>query len=129
MAFDFSKLKRPNKEEMEAADQERRNGEIKEDHEKRLSYCKYEIRVALTYDTEIYFTATGSQRATFRGRDTNGREIRAIWYAPDHLTRDETDALVRPMLEGANIVLKGYWKCETSGAFTFKAQFVELAAS
>ncbi len=128
---DFSKLKRPNRAEMEAPGLQRREREIQQDHDKRLSYCKHEILVVLTYEAEVRFTTTGAQRASFHGTDSDGREVRAIWFAPDHLNRDEIDALAERMTEGAQLILKGYWARETYGdrPFTFKAQFVELSSS
>lgn len=129
MAFDFSKLKSPNQAEMQAAEQRRREREIKDDHDKRLSFCKHEIRIVLAYDAEIRFTTTLSRIASFRGTDPSGRTVRAIFYTPDHLSRDETDSIVSPMHEGVTLILKGYWKRENSDHFTFKAQFVEIAPS
>jgi hypothetical protein len=129
MAIDFSTLDDITEEELEAIEKRRLAKEIREDHDKRLSYCKHGIRIILTEDAEISLTTTGSRLAILRGTDSNRRPVRAIYYTPDHLWLGDADTIVRPMLEDVTLDLKGYWAREKYGdrPFTFKAQFVEIA--
>lgn len=51
-------------------------------------------------------------------------------HAPDHMSRDEFDAIVARYVIGATLGLRGYWKPfngNSGTSFTFVAQFVKIA--
>lgn len=128
--FDFTKLRRPNAAEQREQEQRRRADAIAADHTRRLLRSRDALRVALTDHLEARFTIAGDRAVHFYGDQPNGREARAVWYAPDHMSRDEFDAIVAGYAIGATLDLRGYWKPfngNSGTSFTFVAQFVKAA--
>lgn len=128
--FDFSKLRRPSATEQREQEQRRRADAIAADHTRRLLRSRDALRVTLTDHPDARFTIAGDRAVHLYGDQPNGREARAVWYAPDHMSRDEFDAIVARYAIGATLDLRGYWKPFTGNSgtsFTFVAQFVKAA--
>jgi hypothetical protein len=128
--FDFSKLRRPSAAEQREQEQRRRAAAIEDDHTRRLLRSRDALRITLTDHPDARFTVSGACALHLYGDRPNGREVRAVWYAPDHMSRDEFDAIVARYAIGATLDLRGYWKAfegNSGTSFTFIAQFVKVA--
>lgn len=126
--LDFSKLLRPQSaaERLEQ-EQRRREREIADDHARRLLRSRKTVVITLTHEPESRFVLSGASVLHLHGDQPNGHETSAVWYAPDHMTRAEFDAIVARYIVGTTLELRGYWKSfegKSGTSFTFIAQFV-----
>jgi hypothetical protein len=128
--FDFSKLRVLTAEELKEEDERRRSQAIAEDRTKRRERSRGNVSITLTCDAECRSTMHGTKLIDFHGTEPNGKPVRAIWYAPDHMGQEEFTGLYNRCLEGSVLRLDGYWKPfkNSSGQtrFTFIAQFIEF---
>jgi hypothetical protein len=128
--IDFSKLKVPTAEELKEMHERRRKNAIAEDMTKRREHSRKSLTITLDCGAECRFTMQGSQLIAFHGTQADGKPVRAIWYAPDHMDRKELSELYNRCLEGSVLRLDGYWKPFKNGAgetrFTFIAQFIQF---
>ncbi|WP_159732532.1 hypothetical protein [Methylosinus sp. Ce-a6] len=108
--FDFTKLRRPNAAELREQEQRRRADAIAADHTRRLLRSRDTLVVTLTDHHKEHVTIPGARAVHFYGDKADGRAVHAVWYAPDHLSRDEFDAIVAGYAIGATLDLRGYWK-------------------
>jgi len=128
--IDFTKLRRPTAAERREEAQRRRADAIADDHTRRLLRSRDALRITLTDHPDARFTIAGDRAVHFYGDQPNGREARAVWYAPEHMSRDEFDTIVAGYAIGATLDLRGYWKPfngNSGTSFTFVAQFVKAA--
>lgn len=125
--FDFTKLSRPRSAAERLEDEKRRHeAAVADDHARRTLRSRSTVVITLTDEPETRFTMTGEGALHLRGRRSNGRQTRAVWYAPDHKGRDEFDAVVAALAMGTTLELRGYWKPyegKSGTHFTFMAQF------
>jgi hypothetical protein len=129
--LDFSKLCRPTALERLEDDQRRRDAAIADDHARRVLRARKTVIITLTHDPEARFAISGASVLHLFGEQTNGREARAAWYAPDHMTREDFDAIAARYAIGSTLELRGYWKpfeAKSGTRFTFIAQFVTEVA-
>lgn len=131
MAFDFSKLRSAKDitpEERAAEEAQRRQRDIEADEARRRKWSSKTIEITLDEAPETRFTLGGEKTLLLRGVDDTGRAVRAQWYAPDHMERDDFDAFALSLDSGQRHRLEGYWKPyegrEGKKFFTFMAQFV-----
>jgi hypothetical protein len=128
--FDFSKLRRPTAAEQHEQEQRRRAAAIADDHTRRLVRSRDTLLVTLTDHPETRFTVSGDSSLHLYGEKPDGRDVQAVWHAPEFLTRAEFDAIVARYAIGATLALRGYWKpfnCNSGTSFTFIAQFMSVA--
>ena len=86
------------------------------------------LLVTLTDHPEARFTVSGDSSLHLYGDKPIGRDVHAVWYALDHMSRDEFDAIVARYAIGGTLELRGYWKPfkgNSRTSFTFVAQFVK----
>jgi hypothetical protein len=128
--IDFTKLKVPTAEELKEMDERRRQAAIAEDMERRRERSRKSVTITLGCDAECRSTMQGTKLIDFRGKQADGKPLRAVWYAPDHMDHEEFSELYNRCLEGCILRLDGYWKPfkNNSGQtrFTFIAQFIEF---
>jgi hypothetical protein len=130
--LDFSKLRVPTKAERDADDRRRQAQAIADDTARRQIRATKSVEMTLNSDAECRFTTSGERVVHLRGVQHNGRIVRAQWFAPHHLGREEYRAIFNALLQGVSVKLDGYWK-PFAGAggtnFTFMAQFFEINPS
>jgi hypothetical protein len=130
--IDFSKLERPSSEKRERNEKARRDREITEDLARRTERARKVITITCTEDADQYFTRSGSCYLSIHGIQPDGRPISASWYAPDHSTDEDINSTLAPLVRGATVELRGYWKPhknrDDKTCFTFMAQFIQTIA-
>jgi hypothetical protein len=129
--IDFTKLTVPTAEELKEMEERRRERTIAEDMGRRRERSRKSVIITLECDAECRFTMQGSQLIALHGTQTDRKPVHAVWYAPDHMDREEFTKLYnRCLLEGCVLGLDGYWKPFKSSAgetrFTFIAQFIQF---
>jgi hypothetical protein len=130
--IDFRKLEPPTAAELKTTEQRRRTQEIEADTDRRTERSSRRITVILSHDADHRFTMSGTRAIHLHAVQEDGRSVRAIWYAPDHATDDQIQAVYAPLTEGTRLRLDGYWKPhknrEDKTCFTFMAQFIQPLA-
>jgi hypothetical protein len=128
--IDFSKLSRPTTAAERQRDEEQRIArQIEEDLKRRREWSRKSVTVILALDAEFRHTLSGDQCLHLRGAQVDGKTIAATWYAPEHFTRRQVDAIFDQLTEGVSLRLDGYWSAATFNGkkrFTFVAQFIRL---
>jgi hypothetical protein len=128
--FDFIKLRRPNAAEQLEQERRCRAAAIADDHTRCLLRSRDTLLVTLTDHPEARFTVSGDSSLHLYGDKPIGRDVHAVWHAPEFLTRAEFDGIVTRYAIGATLALRGYWtpfECNSGTSFTFIAQFVNAA--
>lgn len=126
--LDFTKLRAERNED----DRRRQAQAIADDTARRQIKARTSVSITLGYDAEGRFTMSGERVIHLSGAERNGRIVRAQWFAPDHLNKEDYRAIFNTLLEGVTVKLDGYWKPFTTAAgtsFTFMAQFIEVNPS
>jgi hypothetical protein len=128
--IDFSKLSRPRSAAERARDDEiRRAQNIVNDLKRREERWKIRINLKLTDAAEVRHTMSGDRVLHLRGDGHRGRPAAACWFAPDYLEAGAVNALLEQLVEGAAVLLHGYWTArEFAGVkrFEFVAQFIQI---
>lgn len=127
---DFSKFRVRTAEEMRAEDEKRHARAVDEDLARRRERSRRSVSITLEDDAESRVTLSGPPLIHLRGSQADRKPVRTTWFAPDHMSRDEFDNFLRPLVHGSCLKLDGYWKPFTNHSgktnFTFIAQFIEL---
>src|SRR5208283_581635 len=56
---------------------------------------------------------SGGQCLHLRGAQADGKTVAATWYAPEHFTRRQVDAIFDQLTQGVRLTLDGYWSTAT----------------
>ena len=95
--IDFSKLSRPTTAaERQRDDEQRIARQIEEDLKRRREWSRKSVTVILALEAEFRHTLSGDQCLHLRGAQADGKTIAATWYAPEHFTRRQVDAIFDP---------------------------------
>ncbi|HUZ91942.1 MAG TPA: hypothetical protein VMU78_08590 [Methylocella sp.] len=131
--IDFSQLRVLTAEERKQADERHRQQAIDQDTAQRRERSRRTVTIALTCDAEFRHTMQGTKLVSFRGKQSNGKPVQAVWYAPDYMDHEEFRERSHQYIEGSTWQLAGYWKPFKNNSrqtsFTFVAQFVEPIAA
>jgi len=87
------------------------------------------VTVILALGAEFRHTLSGGQCLHLRGAQADGKTVAATWYAPEHFTRRQVDAIFDQLTQGVRLTLDGYWSAATFNdkkRFTFVAQFIRV---
>jgi hypothetical protein len=128
--FDFFGLRRPNAVEQREQERRRRAAAVADDHTRRLLRSRDTLLVTLTDHPEARFRVSGDCSLHLYGETPSGRDVHAVWHAPEFMARADFDAIVARYAVGATLALRGHWKlfeCSSGTSFTFIAQFVNAA--
>ena len=128
--IDFSKLRVLTAEERQAADERAAQQEIAADRKQREERATKTLALTLKHDAEFRFAMSGDGIIGMSGKDGQGRDNRAIFYAPSDFSREAINHILQGLVEDAAVKLAGYWKKrEFNGKphFEFVAQFITLA--
>ncbi len=127
--IDFSKLRVLTAAERQHDDEQRVALQIEEDLKRRREWSRKSVTVILALEAEFRHTLSGDQCLHLRGAQADGKTVAATWYAPEHFTRRQVDALFDQLTEGVSLTLDGYWSAATFNGkkrFTIVAQFIRL---
>jgi hypothetical protein len=128
--IDFSKLSRPTTAAERQRDEEQRIArQIEEDLKRRRDWSRKSVTVILTLESEFRHTLSGGQCLHLRGAQADGKTVAATWYAPEHFTRRQVDAIFDQLTQDVRLTLDGYWSAATFNdkkRFTFVAQFIRV---
>ena len=127
--IDFSKLKVLTAAERQRDDEQRIARQIEEDLKRRREWSRKSVTVTLSLEAEFRHTLSGGQCLHLRGAQADGKTVAATWYAPEHFTRRQVDAIFDQLTQGVRLTLDGYWSAATFNdkkRFTFVAQFIRV---
>ncbi len=127
---DFSKLSRPKTAaERVRDDQDRIAREIEQDLARRSQWTRKTVALTLIRETEFRHSLSGDRALHLHGAQADGKTVSVTWYAPDHFTHEQTDAVFNQLVEDVSVTLDGYWTTSTFNGkkrFTFVAQFIRV---
>jgi hypothetical protein len=99
--IDFSKLSRPTTAAERQLDEEQRIArQIEEDLKRRRDWSRKSVTVILGLEAEFRHTLPGGQCLHIRGAQADGKPVAATWYAPEHFTRRQGDAIFNQLTQG-----------------------------
>ncbi|VFU17543.1 hypothetical protein [Methylocella tundrae] len=128
--IDFSTLPRPKSAAERQRDEDQRvTSQVADDLKRRREWNRKSVALTLVRQAEWRYTNAGTSTLQLRGERNDGRPIAITWFAPEHYTQEQINAVYNQLTKGSRTTVEGYWGSSARDArlrTTFVAQFIQI---